>query len=76
VGCAGAGNPAHLRPPGYGGHCIYTLAAEHAYFLPLLWAENKKRKVGFRWKWKDIKDFIIPGVVGVFLMQYLYTLGS
>lgn len=45
-------------------------------FLPVLWAENKKRKVGMRWKWNDIKDFIIPGLIGVFLMQYLYTVGS
>ncbi len=45
-------------------------------FLPLLWMENKKRNVGIRWKWKDIKFFILPGLIGVFLMQYLYTLGS
>lgn len=45
-------------------------------FLPLLWIENKKRKVKMYWKWKDIKYFIWPGLIGVFLMQYAYTLGS
>jgi drug/metabolite transporter (DMT)-like permease len=45
-------------------------------FLPMLWIENKKRQVNILWKWKDIKYFILPGLVGVFLMQYAYTLGS
>ncbi|MBL7700337.1 MAG: DMT family transporter [Chitinophagaceae bacterium] len=45
-------------------------------FLPILGLENKKRKVSFRWRWNDIKDFIIPGLIGIFLMQYLYTVGS
>ena len=45
-------------------------------FLPLLWIENKKRNVKMRWRWKDIKDFLLPGLIGVFLMQYAYTMGS
>src|SRR6476469_1613227 len=45
-------------------------------FLPLLWIENKKRNVKIYWRWKDIKYFIWPGLIGVFLMQYAYTLGS
>lgn len=45
-------------------------------FMPFLWAENKKRKVSERRTWKDFRYFIIPGLVGVFLMQYLYTVGS
>ena len=45
-------------------------------FLPLLWIENKKRNVKMYWRWKDIKYFIWPGLIGVFLMQYAYTLGS
>lgn len=45
-------------------------------FLPILWIENKKRKVNMRWRWKDIKYFILPGLIGVFLMQYAYTVGS
>jgi drug/metabolite transporter (DMT)-like permease len=45
-------------------------------FLPLLWRENKKRGVKMRWRWKDIKFFVLPGLIGIFLMQYAYTLGS
>ena len=45
-------------------------------FLPLLIIENKKRNINMYWRWKDIKYFIWPGLVGVFLMQYAYTLGS
>src|SRR3982750_4026251 len=45
-------------------------------FLPFLWAQNKKRKQAERRTWKDLRYFIIPGLIGVFLMQYLYTLGS
>jgi drug/metabolite transporter (DMT)-like permease len=45
-------------------------------FIPFLWAENKKRKQSEQRTWKDLKYFIIPGLVGIFLMQYLYTLGS
>ena len=29
-----------------------------------------------KWRWRDLKYFVIPGPIGVFLMQYLYTLGS
>jgi drug/metabolite transporter (DMT)-like permease len=45
-------------------------------FVPFLWAENKKRKISERRTWKDLRYFIIPGLVGIFLMQYLYTVGS
>ena len=45
-------------------------------FLPVLWIENKRRGVRMKWRWKDIKYFMLPGLIGVFLMQYLYTLGS
>jgi drug/metabolite transporter (DMT)-like permease len=45
-------------------------------FLPVLWIENKRRGVKMKWRWKDIKYFMLPGLIGVFLMQYLYTLGS
>ena len=45
-------------------------------FLPILLMENKKRKVSFRWRWKDIKFFLISGLIGIFLLQYAYTLGS
>jgi drug/metabolite transporter (DMT)-like permease len=29
-----------------------------------------------RWRWKDIKYFMLPGLIGIFLMQYVYTVGS
>jgi drug/metabolite transporter (DMT)-like permease len=45
-------------------------------FLPVLWMENKKRGVKMKWRWRDLKYFVIPGLIGVFLMQYLYTVGS
>jgi len=45
-------------------------------FLPLLWAENKKRKVKFRWRWSEMKYFVLSGLIGIFIMQYAYTLGS
>jgi len=45
-------------------------------FLPFLWRENKKRNVKMKWRWNDIKYFVLPGLIGVFLMQYLYTIGS
>jgi drug/metabolite transporter (DMT)-like permease len=45
-------------------------------FIPFLWAENRKRKKNERRTWKDLKYFIIPGLIGIFLMQYLYTVGS
>lgn len=45
-------------------------------FLPILWVENKKRNVKFRWRWNDIKYFILSGLIGIFVMQYAYTLGA
>ena len=45
-------------------------------FLPVLRMENKKRQIKMKWRWKDIRYFVLPGLIGVFLMQYLYTVGS
>lgn len=45
-------------------------------FFPILIIENKKRNVKIRWRWNDIKHFILPGFIGIFIMQYAYTLGS
>lgn len=45
-------------------------------FIPFLWAQNKKRKESDRRSWKDLRYFILPGLIGIFLMQYLYTVGS
>lgn len=47
-----------------------------ALLFPFLWFENKKRNVKFRWRWKDIKYFIVPGLIGIFLMQFTFTLGA
>lgn len=47
-----------------------------ALFLPFLLAENKRRGVAWRWKWNDMKYFVVSGLIGIFLMQYAYTLGS
>lgn len=45
-------------------------------FIPFLLAENKKRKISFRWRWRDMKYFLVSGLIGIFLLQYVYTLGS
>ena len=52
------------------------MIASTIIFLPVLWAENKKRNVQFRWRWNEIKYFIPSGLIGIFIMQYAYTLGS
>jgi drug/metabolite transporter (DMT)-like permease len=45
-------------------------------FLPFLLIENRKRNVRFRWRWSEIKYFIISGLVGLLILQYAYTMGS
>jgi len=45
-------------------------------FLPILLMENKKRNVSMRWRWKDMKFFLVSGILGIFILQYAYTLGS
>jgi drug/metabolite transporter (DMT)-like permease len=45
-------------------------------FLPVLLIENRKRNVRFRWRWNEIKYFIISGLVGLLILQYAYTMGS
>lgn len=52
------------------------MIASTLIFLPILWMENKRRHVKMKWRWNDIKYFMLPGLIGVFLMQYLYTIGS
>jgi drug/metabolite transporter (DMT)-like permease len=52
------------------------MVASTLIFLPVLWIENKRRGVRMKWRWRDIRYFMLPGLIGVFLMQYLYTLGS
>lgn len=45
-------------------------------FLPALWWQQKQQGTGLRWHWRDAKHFLLAGLLGVFLMQFLYTLGS
>ena len=45
-------------------------------FFPILLMENKKRNMSLRWRWKDIKYFLVSGILGIFILQYAYTLGS
>ena len=52
------------------------MIASTLIFLPVLWIENKRRNVKFRWRWNELKYFIISGLIGIFLLQYAYTLGS
>jgi len=52
------------------------MIASTLIFLPILWLENKRRNVKFRWRWNEIKYFILSGLIGIFIMQYAYTLGS
>ncbi len=44
--------------------------------LPFLLFENKKRNVKIRWRWNDIKYFVVPGLIGIFIMQFTFTLGA
>jgi drug/metabolite transporter (DMT)-like permease len=52
------------------------MIASTLIFLPFLWAENKRRNVKFRWRWSELKYFVLSGLIGIFIMQYAYTLGS
>ena len=52
------------------------MIASTIMFIPFLWAENKKRKTSEGRTWKDLRYFIPCGLIGVFLLQYLYTVGS
>lgn len=45
-------------------------------FVPVLMIENRKRGVKMRWRWHEIRYFMLPGLIGIFLMQYAYTVGS
>jgi len=45
-------------------------------FIPFLLAENKKKPRNQRRSWRDLRFFLIPGLIGVFVMQYAYTVGS
>lgn len=44
--------------------------------IPFLWWVNKKQKRSLRWRWKNVKYFIIPGLIGILVMQFAFTYGS
>ncbi len=52
------------------------MIASTLIFLPFLWVENKRRNVKFKWRWSELKYFTLSGLIGIFIMQYAYTLGS
>jgi drug/metabolite transporter (DMT)-like permease len=52
------------------------MIASTLIFLPFLWIENKRRNVTFKWRWSELKYFMLSGLIGIFIMQYAYTLGS
>lgn len=45
-------------------------------FLPVLWMENRRRGRGFRWHWSDLRHFLLAGLLGLFFLQFTYTLGA
>jgi drug/metabolite transporter (DMT)-like permease len=45
-------------------------------FLPMLWIENRRHGRGFRWRWADLRHFLLAGLLGMFLLQFTYTLGA
>ena len=45
-------------------------------FLPVFWHQRRRRESRVGWHWRDAKHFFLAGFFGVFLMQFLYTLGS
>lgn len=45
-------------------------------FLPVLWIENRRRGRGFRWQWRDLRHFLLAGLIGLFFLQFTYTLGA
>jgi drug/metabolite transporter (DMT)-like permease len=52
------------------------MIASTLLFLPVLWFENRKLEKQFLWRWRDIRYFVLSGLVGIFIMQYAYTLGA
>jgi drug/metabolite transporter (DMT)-like permease len=44
--------------------------------IPFLIIINRKQNRSFRWRWRDVKYFIFPGFIGIFMMQFAFTFGS
>lgn len=47
-----------------------------AMFLPVFWHQHRRSSAKLLWQWSDAKHFFLAGFFGVFLMQFLYTVGS
>ena len=45
-------------------------------FLPVLWLENRRQGRKFRWRWSDMRHFLVAGLLGLFFLQFTYTLGA
>ena len=45
-------------------------------FLPALYLEGRRRRRPMQWHWRDAKHFLIAGLIGMFLLQFTYTLGA
>ena len=45
-------------------------------FLPALHLESRRRGRPLQWHWRDAKHFVIAGLLGMFLLQFTYTLGA
>jgi drug/metabolite transporter (DMT)-like permease len=45
-------------------------------FLPVLWIENRRQRRRFRWRWDDARHFLLAGLLGLFFLQFTYTLGA
>jgi drug/metabolite transporter (DMT)-like permease len=37
-------------------------------FLPVLWFENRRQGRGFRWRWSDLRHFLLAGLLGLFFL--------
>jgi len=45
-------------------------------FLPALKFESRRRGRPLQWHWRDAKHFLTAGLLGMFLLQFTYTLGA
>jgi len=52
------------------------MIASTLLFLPILVLQNRRTGRGFRWRWADLKHFLIAGLFGYFFLQFAYTVGA
>ncbi|MCW5977795.1 MAG: DMT family transporter [Bryobacteraceae bacterium] len=50
--------------------------ASTALFFPVLWRQNRKRGRGLRISRRDVRYFLVAGLMGPFLIQFTYVLGA